>query len=117
MKGKSLGFTILTALVLVVGSYVGYFNETVQAWLGIVSMATLLVLSTFFKSGELVKGWSTVTVITNASMIGIQVLNLIGDKNLVDPSVINGVIIGINIFIQTFLKDYNGGSIAERKVI
>jgi len=121
MKGKSLAFTILSVVVLAIGSYSGYFTESVQAWLGIVSMAAVLVLSTFFPSGELVKGWNLVMILTNATMIAVQLFNATADKGLMSPELANGLIMGINIFIQVLLKDYSGtkatGSIMEKKLV
>lgn len=118
MKGKSLAVTIMSALVLILGSYSGYFTDHVQSWLGIVSMGLVLTMSTFFPSGKMVSGFTPILVLSNVLSIVIQLLNATADKSLISPEVVNGVIIGINIFLTTFLKDYSGnGSIMERKLI
>lgn len=118
MKAKSLAVSIISALILVIGSYSGFLNASWQAWLGIVAVALNLILSTWFPSGTIVKGWNWVMWATSGSAIVIQILNATLTAGLVAPEIINAIIIGINIFIQTFLKDYTtGGSIAEKKLI
>lgn len=118
MKAKSLAVMILSAAILAVGAYSGYFTESVQAWLGIVSMAMVLALNTFFPSGTLVTGWNWVLWTTNIAAIVIQLLNATMEQGLLKPELVNGIIIAINIFIQTFLKDYSGGnSVAEKKLV
>ncbi len=118
MKGKSLLVQILTTLVLVIGSYGKLFDATTAAWLGIVSMGLTAVLGTFFKSGEFVKGWSKVMIVVNAIGILVQLLNATSDNGLLPSDVVNYVIIGINIFVGVFLRDYIGnGSITEKKLV
>ncbi len=118
MKGKSLAVSIISAAILAIGAYAGLFTESAQAWLGIVSMALILVLNQFFPSGTPVTGWNWVIWTTNIAAIVIQLLNATMEEGLLKPELVNGIIIAINIFIQTFLKDYNGGnSIAEKKLV
>lgn len=118
MKAKSLAVTIISAAILAIGAYAGLFTSSIQAWLGIVSMALVLVLNQFFPSGAPVQGWNWVTWATNISAILIQLLNVMSEQALVKPEIVNGIIIAINIFIQTFLKSYAGnGSIAEKKLV
>lgn len=103
---KSLAVQILTVIVLMIGAYMGTFSAGAQAWLGIVSMALTLVLSTFFASGTMPSGWTTILWITNVSGVVLQVLNAIGTAGLIDAQVINMIMIGINILLQVFVKDY-----------
>ena len=103
---KAIAVQIITVLVLLIGAYMGTFSTGVQAWLGIVSMALTLVLSTFFPSGNMPTGWTTVMWITNISGVVLQVLNAMGNTGLVDAQVINMIMIGINVFLQVFVKDY-----------
>lgn len=118
MKTKSLIVQVLTVLILAIGSYSGMFSPAVAAWLGIISMAATLTLSTFFPSGTIVTGWTWVMWATNISGVVVQILNLTSENGLIAPNITNSIIIAINIFIQVFLKDYNGGgSIVEKKVL
>lgn len=106
MVKKSLAVQILTALVLLIGAYAGFFSPEVQAWLGIASMALTLTLSTVFPSGTLPTHWTTVMWITNVSGIILQVLTVIGEQGLVDAQTINIVMIAINVILQTIVKQY-----------
>ena len=117
MKAKSLIVTIISAAILAFGAYSGFFSAGVQAWLGIVSMAGVLVLSTFFPSGTLVAGWNWVMWTTNIAAIVVQLFTAIGSQSLLSPEIVNAIIIGINIFVQTFLKDYGTGSVAVNKIV
>lgn len=118
MKGKSLLVQILTTIILVIGSYGKLFDATTAAWLGIVSMGLTSILGTFFKSGEFVKGWSKVMIAVNAIGILVQLLNASSENGLLPADVVNYVVIGINIFMGVFLKDYIGnGSIAEKRSV
>ena len=60
MKKKSLIVSVLSALILIIGSYAGMFTGTVQAWMGIATIALTMTLTTFFPSGTIVKGWTWV---------------------------------------------------------
>lgn len=103
---KSLAVQILTVIVLMIGAYMGSFNNETQAWLGIVSMALTLTLSTFFPSGSMPTGWTAILWVTNIAGVVLQVLNAIGTAGLVDAQVINMIMIAINILLQVFVKDY-----------
>lgn len=103
---KSLAVQILTVIVLMIGAYMGSFSTGVQAWLGIVSMGLTLVLTTFFPSGSMSAGWTTIMWVTNISGVVLQVLNAMGTAGLVDAQVINMIMIAINILMQVFVKDY-----------
>lgn len=113
MKGKSLGVSLISMAIAAIASYSALGSPAVAAWLGIVSFGLTLVLSTLAPSGEFPKGWTAVMWITNGVGIAIQVLTAIADKQLADPVTINYVIIGINILMQTFIKDYGTGSMVE----
>jgi len=106
MEKKSLAVQMITAVLLLIGAYSGMFTEGVQAWLGIASMALTLVLSTLYPSGTLVKGWTTMMWVFNISGIVLQLLDTMGKTALLEPKVVNGIMIGINILIQVFVKDY-----------
>lgn len=107
MVKKSLAVQIMTALVLLIGAYAGFFSSGIQAWLGIASMALTLTLSTVFPSGTLPTHWTTVMWITNISGIVLQVLTVIGEQGLVDAQTINIVMIAINVILQTIVKQYD----------
>lgn len=107
MKRKSLIVSILSALLLVIGNYAGFLDATWQAWLGVVAIAANLVLSTWFPSGTIVKGWTWVMWVTSVSAIVIQILNAISAASFLTPEITNAIIIGINIVIQVFVKDYS----------
>ena len=110
---KSLAVQIITVAILLIGAYAGMFTTGVQAWLGIASMALTVVLSTFFPSGEMVKGWTAVMWVTNIAGVVMQLINAMGSSCLVDAQTINMIMIGINIFIQVFLKDYTAKKVQE----
>jgi hypothetical protein len=103
---KSLAVQILTVLVLLIGAYSGMFSASAQAWLGIVSMAATVTLSTFFPSGTLPSGWNKIMWITNITGVVLQLLAAIGSAGLIDPMTVNSIIIAINIFVQVFIKNY-----------
>ena len=113
MKGKSLGVSLISMAIAAIAAYSSLGSPAVAAWLGIVSFGLTLVLSTFAPSGSFPKGWTAVMWITNGVGIAIQVLTAMADKQLADPTTINYVIIGINILMQTFIKDYGTGSMVE----
>ncbi len=103
---KSLAVQVLTVITLMIGAYSGLMNPIFQAWTGIVAMAATLTLSTFFPSGQIVKGWTTIMWITNVSGVVLQLLNALGNSGLIDVQTINMIMIGINVLIQVFVKDY-----------
>jgi len=114
MKGKSLAVSILSVIVAIIAAYSGLASPSAQAWFGIVSFAIVLLLqSPILSSGTFPVGWTSTVWIVNIAGIVIQVLSSIGEKSLVDPAVINYVIIGINILLTGFVKDYGSGSIVK----
>ncbi len=116
MKGKSLLTMILSAAILAFGAYSGYFTETVQAWLGVLSFACMLVLnSDMLKSGDMTSAWKFATWALNIGAIAVQVFGAISDKALMPAAVVNGIMIGINIFMQIVAKDYGQGSLLHKK--
>ena len=106
MEKKSLAVQFITAVILMIGAYAGMFSSGAQAWLGIASMVLTVILSTFFPSGTLVKGWTALMWAFNISGIILQALNAIGSKGLIDPQTTNAIMIGINVLIQVFVKNY-----------
>lgn len=116
MKGKSLLTMILSAAILAFGAYSGYFNDTVQAWLGVLSFACMLVLnSKMMTSGDMPGGWTIATWALNIGAIVIQVLGMINEQALMPAAVVNGMMIGINILMQIVAKDYGQGSLLHKK--
>jgi hypothetical protein len=113
MKRKSLIVTIISALVLALGAYSGFFNSTAQSWMGIVSFGLVTTLSVFAPSGAFEHGMKPIVIVSNAVAILLQVANLIGEKSLMDAALLNGIVIGLNIFTQTFLKDYSDSAVAK----
>lgn len=114
MKGKSLVVSILSVAVAAIASYSGLVAPHVQAWLGILSFGiTLLLSSPILASGTFPQGWTSVMWITNIAGIIIQLMSAIGDKGLIDPAIANYIIIGINILLTGFIKDYGSGSIVK----
>ena len=111
MKGKSLVVSIMSVMIAAIASYSGLVAPHIQAWLGIVSFGlTILLSSQIFASGTFPKGWTTVMWITNISGIVIQLMSAIGEKGLIDPNICNYIIIGINILLTGFVKDYGSGN-------
>lgn len=106
MRAKSLLVNLLTTIILVIGSYGKLFDATTAAWLGVISMTLTSVLSVYFPSGIMVAGWKPLLILFNALGIGMQFLNLAGDAALIPADVVNYIIIGVNIFINVYLKDY-----------
>lgn len=110
IERKSLAVQLITAVLLMLGAYAGMFGPIGQAWLGIVSMALTLVLSTFFPSGTPVKGWTIVMWVTNIGGIVTQLANAMNSSGVVNEKttlIINSIMIGVNIIIQVFAKDYS----------
>lgn len=103
---KSLAVQIMTIILLLISSYSGFFGESVQAWLGIVSMALTLVLSTFFPSGTMPKGWTAIMWIVNICGVVMQLLNAMGSQGLIDAQSVNIVMISINVILQVIVKQY-----------
>ena len=111
---KSLAVQLLTVVILMIGAYMGSFSAGVQAWLGIASMAITLVLSTFFASGTMPSGWTTLMWVSNIAGVVLQVANALGTTGLVDAQTINMIMIGINILLQVFVKDYAVTPVANK---
>lgn len=103
---KSLAVQLLTVVILMIGAYAGLFSTGAQAWLGIASMALTLVLTTFFPSGNMPTGWTAIMWVTNITGVVLQILNSLGETGLVDAQTVNMIMIGINILMQVFVKDY-----------
>ena len=116
MKGKSLLTMILSGAILAFGAYSGYFSDTVQAWLGVLSFACVLVLnSKMMISGEMPGAWSIATWALNIGAIAVQILGMVNDKALMPATVVNGIMIGINVLVQIIAKDYGQGSLLHKK--
>lgn len=114
MKGKSVAFQIIATLVLVAGAYMSNFNPSIQEWIGVFVFAgTLLLHSPILSSGSLPQGWSWVVWASNLGAITLQVGSYLSEHSLVDPSVLNGVMIGVNLFLSTWVKDYGSGSMVK----
>jgi len=114
MKGKAAVIQIITLIVAVIGAYGALFTTGVQQWLGALSFAlTLLVQSPILSSGTWPKNWTWVIWATNITGIIIQVLGYFSDHALVPADVVNYLIIGINIGLTIFVKDYGTGSQIE----
>lgn len=111
MKGKSIAVQVFAFLIAAVGAYGALFTAGVQAWLGVVAFAlTMIMNSPFLSTGTWPQGWSNVMWITNVCGVIIQIGNYLGDHALVDPLIINYIIIGINLFLTTFIKNYGGST-------
>lgn len=106
MVKKSLAVQLITAALLLIGAYSGMFSTGAQAWLGIVSMGLTLFMSTVLPTGTMPKGWTTMMWIFNLSGIVLQLLDTMGSMGLVEPKITNAIMIGLNILIQVFIKDY-----------
>ena len=111
LKGKSLIVAIFTFVIQAIGAYSGLFSPSVSAWLGVVSfLLTILLNSQFFATGEWPLGWSNVLWITNVAGVLIQVLNYMGDHMLIEPQIVNYIIVGVNTFMLAFIKNYGGST-------
>ena len=116
MKGKSLIVQIFTLAILMIAAYSGLFSASSAAWLGVASLALTLTLnSPLLSSGSWPSGWAPVMWISNIGGILLQVLSQIGEKNLIEPNIVNYVIIGINLLLFTFIKDYGTGTSIVQK--
>jgi hypothetical protein len=69
-------------------------------------MVLTMVLSTFFPSGKLVSGWAAGLWVVNIAGVGIQALTAIADKALLPADLVNQIIIGINLIIQVYFKEF-----------
>ncbi len=106
MQKKSTFFNIATLIVLAIGAYGGLFTVTAAAWLGIVSMALTLVLSTWFPSGTFIGFGNSATWVVNGAGILIQLLNATSEHELIPANIVSDIVIGINLILQVFFKDY-----------
>lgn len=118
MKGKSRAYQLIATLVLIVGAYMSNFSENIQVWLGaFVAIGTMLLASPLLSSGAWPKGWNWVTYSLNIGAILIQAGAYLGEHALVNPAILNGVMIGINLFLSTWVKDYATVDPAQAKLI
>ncbi len=109
MKRKSLLVSILSAVVLGLGAYAGFFNEVTQAWLSVVSMVIVACLTRFAPSGEFkFKGTEPFVFWGNVLAILIQAGQMISEQSLMNPQLLLGIMIGLNIVVTGFMKDYSG---------
>lgn len=106
MEKKSTFFNIATLIVLAIGAYGGLFSATVAAWLGIASMALTLTLSTWFPSGTFVGFGNATSWVVNGAGILIQLLNATSEQALIPADVVSYVVIGINLILQVYFKEY-----------
>jgi len=103
---KSLIAQILSIVVLIIGAYSFNFSGTTLAILGIASFSITQFLATFMPSGTWVDGWHITTWIVNVAGVLIQVLNLVGEHNLISPMLLNQIIIGLNLIVAYIGKNY-----------
>lgn len=103
---KSSFVNIATLLVGAIGAYSGLFSVTAAAWLSIVSMALTLVLSTWFPSGVFSPSANVASYVVNGAGIIIQLLNATADSALIPAEIVAQVVIGINLVLQVYFKDY-----------
>jgi len=113
MKNKTLLWQILSLIIVMSGIYGHNFEENTQKWIGIISFAiTAFLNSKIMSSGEWPKGWSTAMWATQIVGLVVQIANFMVEKAVVDPHVVNVMIMTVNAFLATFVKDYGSGSVA-----
>lgn len=113
MKNKTLLWQILSMFVVFIGFYGNSLGEGGQKWIGVISFSiTALLNSKILSSGSWPTGWSVAMWATQIVGLLIQIANFMVEKALIDPQVVNIVIMAINTFLVTFVKDYGSGSVA-----
>lgn len=113
-KFKSLFVLVLTLFVASFGQFGQLFSEHAQAWLGITAFAVGLILSVpGVASGTTAPHWTFLVWLTYISGLVIQVLNIIGAQALINPVTVTYIVAGIQLFVQTFIKNYGNGSLLE----
>lgn len=113
MKNKTLAWQILSLAAVLTGIYGGFAGETGQKIFGLISFAVTAVLqSKILSSGQWPKGWTEAMWATQIVGIIIQIANFLTDHYYVDPHITNVVVMTINAFLATFVKDYGSGSVA-----
>lgn len=113
MKNKTLLWQVCSLIIVLLGIYGQQFGETGQKWIGIVSFSiTAFLNSKIMSTGEWPKGWSTAMWATQVFGLIVQVVNFMVEKAILDPHVVNVMIMTINVFLAAFVKDYGSGSVA-----
>lgn len=113
MKNKTLLWQILSLSIVMLGIFGSSFGETGQKWIGVVSFSiTALLQSQILSTGTWPKGWSTAMWATQIVGLIIQVGNFLVDSALIEPHVVNIMVMVLNTFMVTFVKDYGSGSTA-----
>ena len=116
MKNKTLAWQILSLLAVLLSVYSGLVGETGQKIFGLVSfIVTALLQSKILSTGSWPKGWTQAMWATQIVGILVQIANFMTEKAYVDPQVTNIIIMTINAFLVTFVKDYGNGSVATGK--
>ena len=107
MKGKSLVVQIFTLLISAITIYGNLLPVSILPWLGIVAFSLTGILnSPLLSSGKWPTGWAPVMWITTITGLAIQIGNEMATQSLVDPAIINNIVVGINLLLFTFVKDY-----------
>lgn len=108
MKGKSIVAQILMTILIVLGSAGSLFGAAAMAWLGVIGAVITLVLKTFFPSGELVSGWTTLLWVTNIGAVIVQATNLVSAVTFIDPAIVNAIMVITNTVILVVANGNNG---------
>ncbi len=108
MQKKTLLFNALSAAVLLLTSYSGFVPAMAAAWMGIIVFAITAFLNTAYtQSGVFIaEGWRWAQWTAAGVGILISVLNLTGEQALIPQNIVNGVVIGLTIFIQFIGKQF-----------
>ena len=113
MKNKTLIWQICSLVIVLAGIYGQSFSETGQKWIGIISFSiTAFLNSKIMSTGEWPKGWSTAMWATQIVGLIVQAANFMVEKAILDPHVVNVMVMTINVFLSAFVKDYGSGSVA-----
>lgn len=110
MKGKSIVVSLISFAVAMLGLFSAGMSDQLQLILGGVTLLLTAVLSTFFKTGELPTGWTTVMWVSNIALVVMMVLNYYSGNGFINPAVVTMIGAVINAIINIFLKDYGNGS-------
>jgi hypothetical protein len=103
---KTILVQILSVFTLVIAHGFG-LPATALIWIGVASFTISAVLQLdIFSSGTMTRRFTVAQIIVLAGGVILQVVNYMGDHLLIDPSLVNYLVIGLTFIIQKFVKVY-----------
>lgn len=106
MKAKSLSLQIISFLVTFATGLMPGLSPKIAIWVGLGTFIGTMILNKVASSGEWPKGWSSIMWITNISGCLIEIAQYMADSGLATVQLTLYVIMGINAFLFSFIKDY-----------